>query len=328
MSVLVDGRWFGTHGIGRYASEVIARLPDIEILQHRTIDPASLRDPLFLSRRIAYVGPSAFFSPGYNAAVMSSTPQLLVLHDLIHLDILEESSHAKRLYYHYIVRPAILRADQVITVSNFSRRRIAEWSGLSEDRITVAPGGCSDEFLKELGPKTTSSLGEYVLFVGNAKPHKNLSLLIEAMRYLGDLKLICVGVRDRSDLPDDDLASGRIISMNDLSDRDLAILYRNAECLALPSTYEGFGLPALESAALGTAVAYVAESVTEVLRGEGGVQAPNQCTPAEFAETVRQAIRQRPNSEHTFRLRSTLRGSWDRAAAHVAASLNEIGCKT
>src|SRR5438046_2715018 len=91
-SVLVDTRWQGMHGIGRYSYEVFRRLEGYTRLDSKRIRPASLADPAWLSFRLRRERPSLFFSPAYAAAIASPFPQLLVIHDLIHLEVSEEKS--------------------------------------------------------------------------------------------------------------------------------------------------------------------------------------------------------------------------------------------
>lgn len=79
----------------------------------------------------------------------------------------------------------------------------------------------------------------YILYVGNAYPHKNLDRLITACN---GLNLVLVGPKDffYSKLKPS-------LVINDLSDQKLKSLYKNAKMLVLPSLMEGFGLTILEA---------------------------------------------------------------------------------
>jgi len=169
MSVYLDDRWIGPHGIGRFASEVSRRCGFTPL--GLTGQPLSLLDPWKLNHSLARLKPVHFFSPGFNAPLGHPCSFSLTIHDLIHLEVADETSAIKSLYYRWIVLPAMHRADVVFTVSEYSRLKIAEWSGIESDRIVVAGNGVSEQFSPE---------GEhwhwhkpYLLYVGNQKPHKN-----------------------------------------------------------------------------------------------------------------------------------------------------------
>ena len=113
----MDGRWSGLHGIGRYASEVIGRMGTGYAITSTRVPAASRLDPWWLQRKLRHLDADMFFSPGFNVAA-SRLPQVVVIHDLIHLRIPEESSRLKTIYYERLVKPVILRTGAVVTVSD------------------------------------------------------------------------------------------------------------------------------------------------------------------------------------------------------------------
>src|SRR5712691_10842360 len=88
--ILVDGRWLGPHGIGRFASEVISRLPDVSVLQGglSVLHPL---EPMWLSAKILRERPAVYFTPGFNPPLCSHSPFVFMIYDLIHLHVPEES---------------------------------------------------------------------------------------------------------------------------------------------------------------------------------------------------------------------------------------------
>jgi len=93
----------------------------------------------------------------------------------------------------------------------------------------------------------------YFLHVGNGLPHKNVSVLLRAMRDLS-AKLVLVGIR-QGDAMLAGLDAGllaRVECPQAVDDEQLLALYRGATALLLPSTAEGFGYPPLEAMACGT----------------------------------------------------------------------------
>ena len=102
----------------------------------------------------------------------------------------------------------------------------------------------------------------YVMYVGNAYPHKNLERLVLAFKKLktkkNDLQLVFVGNEDYfyrrlKDVVTKEKADG-IIFVGYVPDYELDTFYHNAEAFVWPSLYEGFGLPPLEAMAKGTPV--------------------------------------------------------------------------
>jgi glycosyltransferase involved in cell wall biosynthesis len=328
MTICIDRRWSGQHGIARYAMEITGRLPWADSITSTWIRPTSPPDPFWLGYALRRKGATLYFSPGYNVAA-SRIPQLVVLHDLIHLHIPAESSALKRAYYERLVRPAVLRTGAVITVSAYSKSAIVEWCGIDPEAVTVAPGALSTAFLSRGRP--TESLAEstgtrpYVLYVGNGKPHKNVGLLLQAMSALPGFRLICVGLAPhdvRSHAPAPHTA---LELLSGLSDEGLAELYRGAACLAFPSLHEGFGLPALEALSQGTPVAYLCDAVRETVGLDCGVQGDMTGDASDFAECVRSAIELR--SDPTFAHRAAQRVSsysWDESAGRIATTIGRV----
>jgi glycosyltransferase involved in cell wall biosynthesis len=255
--MIFDARWEGSHGIGRFASELRNRLTEFSSasLEGRPSHPL---DPFVLYRYLKRVTPSLFFSPGYNPPVGRPCPFVFCVHDLNHLYVRENSSVLKRAYYRYIVRPAIHRAQRVVTGSEFSRSQICEWSGAEASQIVAVGYGVSDAFILN-GPRHGARNRPYFLCVGNQKIHKNTMRTMQAFASAfknTEFLLLCTGMPSpQLQLEVERLGIGKQVEfVGAVSDEKLARLYRGALALAFVSLYEGFGLPIIESMACGTPV--------------------------------------------------------------------------
>jgi glycosyltransferase involved in cell wall biosynthesis len=214
-------------------------------------------------------------------------PIVFCIHDLIHLRFKQERSLAKRLYYQLVVRRAARAAFRVITVSEFSKKEICSWASLPADCVQVISNGVGEIF-KPVGRRVMQGR-PFVLYVGNTKPHKNLDTLLDAFQTLQDrqLWLVIVAEEDENLLQRLSLLSNRerILIHSNLSDEQLAELYRSAAVLVLPSHYEGFGLPVVEAMASGTpVVAANTTSIPEVAGKAAWLVDPNE--PREISHAI------------------------------------------
>ncbi len=178
--ILFDNRWDGPHGIGRFASEVMKRLPEIKQIDS-SIRPLGLLNPFYLTRLIKQLKPSVFYSPGFNSPLSSCCPFVFTIHDLNHIQFNGNSDFLKQAYYNFYLKPACHRAFKVITVSEFSRQNIIKWSGVSEDKVVNIGNGVPEEYCPE--GKAHSPGYQYIFCVGNDKLHKNLSGLLDGFKH-------------------------------------------------------------------------------------------------------------------------------------------------
>lgn len=208
----------------------------------------------------------------YTAPLFCPTPVVVTIHDVSYLDhpeyFLSFRAHQLRLS----TRRTLRNAAQVITVSEFSRQRIAEAYGLDPADIVVTPNGPQQQFrpLKRETSmlKVNRALGiaaPYILHVGDWRPRKNQINLVRAFAQLvknhPSLKhhLVLAGKHTwfsprvlaeirRSGVQE------RIAVTGFVDDDLLPALYNAADVFVFPSWYEGFGLPAVEAMACGRPV--------------------------------------------------------------------------
>ena len=257
MKYYFDKRWIGSHGIGRFASELHHNL-GLESLKVRGT-PTSPLDPLRLlfAMLLRVNGNVGVLSPGYNAPLFCVRRYIFTICDLNHIDCLENSSFIKRLYYRFVIYRAIHKATRILTISEFSRNRILEWSGVRPENVVNVGVGVDENYHPHIKPFTPGF--SYLLCVSNRKAHKNEVRVVEAFskaKISGDIRLLFTGDPDRSsiELCKRNGVEHRVVFMGKVAEEDLPSLYRGALALIFPSLYEGFGLPVIEAMACGTPV--------------------------------------------------------------------------
>lgn len=164
----------------------------------------------------------------------------------------------------------------LITPSEFVKRDIAQFAGISEDKITVTYEAAT---ALPRPPKALPYLQnkKFILYVGRPQPHKNLWRLIEAFRLLQTdfptLHLVLAGKREQAyDMIADRIRQAgieRIIFTDFIPDESLLWLFENCQAYVFPSLSEGFGLPALEAQAQGAPLVSTNATCSPEVYGDG-----------------------------------------------------------
>jgi len=188
--------------------------------------------------------------PTFRAPVRSRVPLVVTFHDLAILRHPETFNTWTRRYSRAFIPRVAHAAARVIAVSEFTAGELVDLLGVPETKIRVIPNA--------VGPPFTAAgdaaEGDYVLAVSTLEPRKNLGRLVEGFRRadLNGCELRIVGARGWGDV--EPVQSDGVRWLGEVSDDELARLYRGARCAAYVSLYEGFGLPVLEAMACGAPV--------------------------------------------------------------------------
>jgi glycosyltransferase involved in cell wall biosynthesis len=218
----------------------------------------SLWYPVGLARRAR--GLDVLHCPTFRGPAGASVPTIVTVHDLAVLRHPGWFPRWHRLYGSAGLRKVLRGADAIVAVSEFTKREVVELAGVPAGHVRVVPNGVDDVF--EAADDTVSR-GEYVLAVATLEPRKNLERVVEAAR-LADVELHVVGARGWGGVT----VPGWV---GEITDAELARLYRGARCAVYASLYEGFGLPVLEAMACGTPVVTSRGTATEEVAGGAAV---------------------------------------------------------
>jgi glycosyltransferase involved in cell wall biosynthesis len=248
----------------------------------------------------------------------------------------------KLVWFYKLMVKRLQRAEVIITISEFSKKDIIAYTGIPASRVRVIYLGVESHFAPltsqpaladilsryELKPK------QFVLYVGNTMPHKNVRRTAEAVKivrckYPG-IVLAVAGARDRyrADLEKavmDMGVSDGVRFLGPIPEDELPLLYNAAAVFIFPSLYEGFGLPVLEAMACGTPVVTSnAASLPEVV-GDAAITIDPRSSEA--IATAVQSVLEDPclAAELSRRGVERARGfSWKRAAEQHLSVYREV----
>jgi glycosyltransferase involved in cell wall biosynthesis len=303
MRIGIDARFFGPigKGLGRYTQKLIENLEKVDktneyfvFLKSENFEEYipknknfrkikadyhwyTFSEQIWFPRLLAKHKLDVVHFPHFNVPILYFGNFIVTIHDLILINFPTIKSSTlspvfywfKFLAYKIVIRSAIYRSSVIIAVSNFTKKDIlCNYKSVLPDKIVVTYEACEDYCM--LSPNKDKEIlsryhikKPYIMYVGNAYPHKNLENLVRGFQILKekktDLSLVLVGKIDyfysrlkemvKHNKIDDVLFVGYAL------DYELDTIFHNASVYVFPSLYEGFGLPPLEAMAKGTPVA-------------------------------------------------------------------------
>lgn len=182
---------------------------------------------------------------------------------------LEKYPPLRSVYVRWMSRYAARHSGAVITISENSRREIARFARVPQEKIRLAPPAASLERVTDgeilARVRETYRLPErFILYVGTLEAAKNLPVLLRAYARMKraypevEQHLVLAGAWERGvreierEIAGSDASGFHMIGF--VAQEDLAALYSLADVFVYPSLYEGFGMPPLEAMACGTPV--------------------------------------------------------------------------
>lgn len=295
MRVGIDGRMLYHTGIGRYIQNLLTTLPRAGVEVVAWVNAQGMADERLdnphLERRLSEVPVfhpyehwaiaqaarraklDLLHAPHYNAPVFHRGPLVVTIHDLIPLRCPGTMRlKAGEAYFATLVKRAVRHADHVITVSEYTRGDVLDFTRVAPAKVTPILQGVDLKYAQSVPESALSELrsrldlpGRYLLYAGQQKAYKNVGILLEVLKFLraepgfADLKLVLVGAREPGAGIDAAIArnglEGAVVMPGYIRDEaQLIALYQGASAFVFPSRYEGFGLPPLEAMAAGIPV--------------------------------------------------------------------------
>lgn len=293
--------------------------------------------------------PDVFFSPTHYAPRFSPIPTVVSVMDMSFLRFPELFNKSDLYQLQSWTKYSVQNAARVLTISNSSKDDIIKAYNISAEKVvTIYPGIKEITTLEpriygmnQLQDKYHLS-GNFILFVGTLQPRKNISRLIEAFARIKnheqtkdnkDLELVIIGKKgwlyeDILAAPQKHGVENSVKFLENVTDDELTIFYKNALCYVLPSLYEGFGLPVLEAMKQGCPV--ITSNVSSL--PEAGGDAALYVDP-EDVEDITQKITQ-VITDKNLREELVAKGkkqvakfSWDKAARETLEVLQQVAKK-
>lgn len=207
----------------------------------------------------------------FNVPALYWKRMMVTIHDLIlfHYPTVRNTTlnrvfyFFKLLAYWLVINWAVFRAQKIIAVSDFTKEDILSNFKHAAGKTFTTQEGCDRPKINEFKDwEKYAIIKPYLLYVGNAYPHKNLERLCYSFQKIKekhfDLSLVLVGGKDffyqrlEKEIKKNNWQG--IVLAGFVADVDLGAVYQNAEIFVMPSLYEGVGLPPLEALACGTPV--------------------------------------------------------------------------
>jgi glycosyltransferase involved in cell wall biosynthesis len=289
------------------------------------------------------------FSPTHYVPRFTDIPKVMAIMDLSYL--VYPSMFRKRDLHKLVhwTKYGATHAERICTISEFSKNAIIKAYGIAAGSVVVTYPGFSmsnvkatkDDF-EEIVKKYRISR-HFILSVGTVQPRKNYERLIEAYagflasnkQKFGEIQLVIVGKKGWLyekilEAPSRFGVSGKVKFLHSVTDRDLPYFYQGALCFALPSLYEGFGLPVLEAMAYKCPVVVSNVSSLPEIAGNAGVYVDPK-NVGSITQGLLSAVRQRNLMQGRSRVQKGLDQvklfTWEKAAAQTLKILEEVGGK-
>ena len=353
-----------TTGLGKYSYYLLKALLLKSRLHFTILHQSDLKKshPLFslcssrlefLSTQIPVIGPRREISilklrkyiqqhdlyhctSSYLPAFGITIPSVVTIHDLKYLLYPTFfKNRLKVLYYKWIIRRGARKAKRIIAVSESTKKDLVNL-GIPRNKITVIHESATILIGSvKTNIKLPAAVGDmpFLFFVGDNRPHKNISRIIKAYcRLMSELGEKCPNFVFAGAHFDNlrikyanTKMSGKFIFLSTISEETLVGLYKRTIALVYPSLYEGFGLPILEAMSVGTPVITSDCSSIPEVAGNAAILV-DPCDVNQLADAMIKVVQHKPEREALKRLgiRQAKKFSWEKAALMTLKTYEDV----
>ena len=273
--IAIDARYIGMSGIGRVLEGILDNISydKYDVLLVGKVDlknrypkakiiacddnPYSKKGLLSFPKKVNEC--DCVFIPNFIIPFGIRIPVYTIIHDLIFLDMknLTTNNAFDFLIKKNLLKRCVKRSKKIFVDSLFTLKRCNHYFPKYSDKLILNYPGLSKEIIEYANTHTNVVEKENsIVFVGNVKPHKGISILLDAFDELNnnDLTLKIIGKKEKFlvGIDFDESKYKNVVFTGRLSDEELLEEISKAKYLVQPSLYEGFGVPPLEAMYLGT----------------------------------------------------------------------------
>ncbi|MDD5569834.1 MAG: glycosyltransferase family 1 protein [Bacteroidales bacterium] len=216
-----------------------------------------------INRVLKKIKPDIFLSPDGFVSLSSMVKTVSVIHDINFEHLPEHLPFYTRTYYRFFFRRFARKSKRIATVSEFSKKDIADCYKINPDKIDVVYNGSNEIYIplfevekKAVREKYTDN-SPYFIFISSIQPRKNLINLFRAFEifkeeYSSDIKLLIIGekrwwTKEMNSVFDEMKHKNDVIFCGWLLPNELKNVLGAALALTYVSYFEGFGIPIVEA---------------------------------------------------------------------------------
>ena len=249
------------------------------------------------------------------SGLKGSTKKVVTIHDLIFLRYPDFYPFVDRKIYKKKFMSACKKADEIVAISEQTKHDIIEFFDIEPSKIEVVYQGVHPIYKQDLKTRRLLYLLDqyslhqpYFLYVGSIEDRKNAKDLVKAFKIVlnqvkHDLLLLIVGKKTdyqkEVEKEINDLRLEQNVRIyNNIPFTELPYLYKGAVASVYPSSFEGFGIPVLESLSVGTSVVTGNESAMKEAGGKHALYAD----PKDHEDLASQMVKLADNNDFNEKL--------------------------
>lgn len=272
MNIAIDCRYIGMSGIGKVCEGILNQLDydankyyligkkeklkkyEKAVIIEDETKPYSIKGLFSFDKKLNKVCDKMII-PNFLIPFGVKIPVYTVMHDLAFLDVkVTTKNFVDKMIKKFLLKRCMKKSKDIAVVSKFTKNRCDYYFKKYANKCYVNYIGLNEEILNYENKDLKKE--DKICFVGNVKPHKGITTLIEAFEKLPEnkFKLKIIGEKENflNGLDVSFVSNKNIEFTGKLSNEQLYSEIKTSKFLVQPSIYEGFGIPPLEALYLGT----------------------------------------------------------------------------